>query len=435
VQVEDMRGPSDSLRIVPTLEASLAPMTSTIFLITCEPSGCPLDSTHIEFSGIARLGGFRVVSDVPVLVYQWNPYGDTPPGDASLVLPRHTLDNDYIVASWHIEALSGDPDFEARSQVTIIATEDNTSLTFTPTVRSWAGPEVPAVNGGATSPVITLNAFDVLQIAAEVEHTDLTGTQITADKPIAVYGGHDCPNIPEYGEGYCDHLEEQLFPLSAWGEDAVLARYAPRVQNTMEEDQPLWRVIAGTDDMTVNFDPPVSGVGGSYYFANSGEMLQFFSPEDHYAWAHLGSTPGNPAPFLAYQLMTGSRYVNGTTGDPAMLLAPPAGQYLERYVFNTEDDWGYAYDHVIIVRQSGTPVTVECLGPLPGGDFTPVGSTSWEVGRFYLDEDGYVGACTDGVQRLTAGGSVGLSVVGANTNTSYAYMGGVGVYHINPIID
>lgn len=56
---------------------------------------------------------------------------------------------------------------------------------------------------------LILNRFETYQI----EHTvDMTGTVVESSSPIAVFSGNDC-NILN-GQGFCDHLIEQL-PLTS----------------------------------------------------------------------------------------------------------------------------------------------------------------------------------------------------------------------------
>ena len=436
VRVEDMRGTGGTLRTVPGTELALAPGELHIYELTCE-SGCPETTAHIDHTGLLPQGAFRVVSDVPVLAYQWNTYGTgLETTDASLLLPTTSLDADYIGAAWHSGPNTGD-----RSEITVVATVDGTSVTFVPKVATAAGGAVPALAAGVESDPFLLDAFDIIQIEPSVEHADLTGTLITASAPIAVFGGHSCAMVPTPEYYACDHVEEQLLPLRAWGADTVLARYAPRDGLNEVTDPALWRVVAGADAMTVYFDPPVDGVGGSTHFDAQGDVLEFFSPIDHYAWAELDDPedPEEPAaPFLAYQMMTGRLYVGDDSyswGDPLMLLSPPAGQYLDRYVFNTDDKFDFDFDRVIIVRAAGVQVEIDCLGTLPDSDFVAVGSTEWEVGRFALDYLGTdVGTCVDGTHTLLADEPVGLSVVGEDFANSYGYLGGVGVRSINPII-
>jgi hypothetical protein len=315
-------------------------------------------------------------------------------------------------------------------------------VTFVPTSNTVAGAGIAAVTAGDTSDVINMDAFDVAQIAPPTDHLELSGTFIQADKPVAVFGGHSCAMVPSPSYYACDHVEEQLLPLVAWGSETVLARYAVRHNVTASEDPALWRIVAGADDITVYFDPPTVEVGSSYSFSTQGEMLEFESEIDHFAYCEFDDPldPDEPeAPFFAFQMMTGRFYVGGSAylwGDPMMLLSPPAGQYLDHYVFNTDSKFDFAFDRVIIVRPAGVEVELDCLGVLDDADFVSVGSTDWEVGRFALDYNGVdVGSCTDGAHWLEAAEPVGLSVVGEDFANSYGYLGGVGVRAINPILN
>jgi hypothetical protein len=87
-------------------------------------------------------------------------------------------------------------------------------------------------------------------------------------------------------------------------------------------------------------------------------------------------------------------------GDPFMLLSSPAGQYLERYVFNTDST--FDYDELILIRPPGAQVEVDCLGLIADSEFTPVGASPWEVARVYLDHVDGVPGCVDGAHWLIA---------------------------------
>jgi hypothetical protein len=460
VVVEDMRGDGGTLRTVPGLEATLQPGELRVFEVSCAASqgDCPvvepgplqvtLPKVHIEETGKNPRSAFRVVSDVPILAYQWNTYGtQMNTADASLLLPVTALDDEYIGATWPWGHETESPGFE-RGELTVVAVEDGTQVTFTPAVAVEAAEDssVPAMSAGAAAAPIALDAFDVVQISPAVLHADLTGTRISANKPIAVFGTHPCANVPEQPWFACDHVEEQLLPLRAWGADAVLARYAPRPDVTAAQDRPVWRVVAGADGMTVSFDPAVEGVGASHHFVKAGDVLQFMSAASHYASAVLDDPPdpGEPgAPFFAYQLMTGRFWVKDAAGlppladyewgDPFMVLAPPAGQYLNRYVFTTDNVFDFAYDRIVVVRKAGYAVTLDCLGQLDDGAFQPVGASEWEVGWFNLDQPGGVEGCEDGAHRIESDAVFGLTVVGEDYALSVGYPGGIGVRWINPV--
>ena len=46
---------------------------------------------------------------------------------------------------------------------------------------------------------------------------DATGTFVNSSKPIAVYGGHSCAFVPTRNVWFCDHVIEQIPPVSELG--------------------------------------------------------------------------------------------------------------------------------------------------------------------------------------------------------------------------
>ncbi|HUT79069.1 MAG TPA: IgGFc-binding protein, partial [Polyangia bacterium] len=416
---------------------TLTPGQLHVINVACS-SGCLIAPQQIERQGIAINGGFRLTADVPILAYQWNPYGlELYSTDASLLIPTTSLDGTYIVAAWGTGP--GASWQQLRSQVTVVASADDTHVSFIPSVGVAAMGGVGPFTAGVESTTYTLGAYDVIAFEAGVIDQDVTGTVVLADKPVAVFGGHSCANVPSGMYAACDHVEEQLLPLAAWGTETVLARHAPRSTCSATTDTVVWRVIAGADDMTVTFDPPApSPAGASYDFSQQGQLLEFISGEDHFAVGTLNNPPDPEepeGPFFANQVMTGCTYANcgSSEGDPMMLQSPPAGQFLDRYVFNTDNVFDFDYDHIIVVRPTGIAVELDCMGVLPDTGFTAVGSSDWEVGRFFIDDPGNTTGCLDGAHVLIADDQVGLSVVGTADANSYGYLAGVGVRAINPV--
>ncbi len=412
---------------------TLTPGELHVINVTCA-TGCLLPPQQIEVQGLSAGVGFRLSSDVPILAYQWNPYGiELFSTDASLLIPTTSLDGTYIAAAWG-EGPGESP--ESTSKVTVVITEDNTTLTFTPSVNVPSLGGVGPFTAGVQSAEYTLQEYDVISLSPAVHNDDLTGTVIQANKPVVVFGGHSCANVPTGAWAACDHVEEQILPLTAWGTSTVLARHADR--HECSKQGVLWRIIAGADDMTVTFDPPVPApYNSSYTFAQQGQVITFESEQDHYVEGILNnpSDPAEPeASFFAYQMMTGCLYVNcfDIEGDPMMLQSAPAGQFLDRYVFNTDDVFDFAYDHIIIVRRGGTEVTLDCLGVIPDSEFESVGGSNWQTARIFIDNPENSTGCLDGAHVLSATDQVGLSVVGSAHANSYGYLGGVGVRSINP---
>ncbi|MCY1066982.1 hypothetical protein OV090_19580 [Nannocystis sp. RBIL2] len=73
---------------------------------------------------------------------------------------------------------------------------------------------------------------------------DLTGTLVSADKPVQVYGDQECTNVPA-----CDQLEESMFPIETLAEECVVV---PPVQvpNDRFDKAQVVPAIASEDNTT-----------------------------------------------------------------------------------------------------------------------------------------------------------------------------------------
>jgi hypothetical protein len=189
--------------------------------------------------------------------------------------------------------------------------------------------------------------------------------------------------------------------------------------------------------MTIYFDPPAPPpANAEYYFAEQGEVLQFTAVNNYFASALLEDPPDPlepDAPFLAYQMMAGTMYSNCSEGDPMMLQAPFLDQLLDHHWFATHTALDFDYDHIVVVRELGTEVTLDCLGVLSDSDFDTVGASAWEVAQIFIDDPGDTTDCVDGLHEISADGPIGVSVVGTTGLTSYGYLGSTGLLPINPV--
>jgi hypothetical protein len=414
-------------------DETLSPNATTRINVTGECADCLLPDRAVSSQGYGEGRAFRLASDYPVLAYQWNPYDEPNEGEASLLFPTVMLGTEYISQSWRVGEECGFDEGEMNngSQITVIATEDDTTITVTPKHDGIPG----IAEMGETSDPISLNRYDVFTFAAatgegvhEIPNNDpanagdLSGTEIVADKPIAVFGGHVYGIVypfnpdPYYSMTSGNHLEEQILPFATWGDQAVLARYAPRPNCDESRDQALWRIVAGADDMTITFSPPLPvPYGATHHFDMRGDVLEVPTQGSHFAQATFDNpaTDDARAPFLAVQLMS-TEPAAGAGGDGMMMLTTPTAQYLDKYVFVTNDVGDYQNDYVIVTKRPETEVWFECLGYVDQSEFSPVGGSGWEIGYLYVDNQfgGATGSCTDGRQRLVASDPVGAWVVG-----------------------
>src|SRR5690606_19052755 len=184
----------------------------------------PNENHTAPSAGLGSNVGFRITSDSPVTAMQINPIGGAPSfvPDASMLLPINSLGQAYYGMGY------------GGGWVIVVATEDGTTL------NTDAGVQV-------------LDAFDTYTFTPA---SDPTGFFVGSDRPVAVFSGSSCVTVPA-GAGWCDHIEEAVIPLAAWGTSYVAARHPQREPMLSPPVEPVyWRVIAGVDNVTIAVAPP-----------------------------------------------------------------------------------------------------------------------------------------------------------------------------------
>ncbi|MBM4371900.1 MAG: IgGFc-binding protein [Deltaproteobacteria bacterium] len=362
------------------------------------PTGHDIDgSIHTNRS-------FRVESTAPVTMHQFNPLNglNVFTNDASLLLPSTAVGQDYLVMSWPMRT-SG---YTIRGFVTIIGTqEDVTHVQVWPSSPVLGGSNVQSMQANPPQPYeFYLEQGDVLNLETDgMEGSDLTGTRISADQKVNVFGGHECANIP-LGVNYCDHVEQQLYPVTAWGSHYVGDAFYPR--NGSQVD--TWRIMSGADNVQVIIAPPVATAPATM---SRGQWFEFTTGQSFNVTA--------TGPILVGHYLQGSNYPGfgvgcpdkGTgIGDPAFTLVVPVEQFLDEYTFLTPPH--YVEDYVNITFKPGTQVMLD--GAPVMGNMANLGE--WAVIQMKVG---------DGVHTVTAPEPFGLTVYGYDCDVSYAYPGGL----------
>lgn len=385
-------------------------------------------------------GSYRIRSDVPVTIHQFNPLSyqtnapctENPvPGqtrcnsytnDASLLLPVQALTGSYLVMSRATHYLvtsagaGGSPGF-----VAIVNTED-TAASVTVRAHSYViasdDGSIDAMSPGEEA-TLTLAPGEVVQLLSDIPTTcpsalepdprnrevqycetgsdyDLTGTEIVSAHRLAVFSGHNCAFVP-YDRWACDHLEEQLFPTEALGTTLV----SPLGYQQRAEPN-LVRVVSATDDNTITFSPTPSEGPETVVLAR-GEQVEvriqrptrvtgtgailaarFFVGQDY---AGLGSS-GSSAP-----------------GDPSMGLLVPDLQGRTQYVFLAPDTYAAMYVDVIAPAGARVELDGQVIGTLREAIGTGVTTATLPISA--------------GVHRLSSTIPIGAHVYGFGSYTSY----------------
>ncbi|WP_106395819.1 IgGFc-binding protein [Enhygromyxa salina] len=373
---------------------------------------------HQEGTGVKVGGAYRVVSDTPIIAYQFNPIdGQTSLlSDASMLYPVASWDDLNQVVSWAA------PSPSSRPYVTIAAAFDNTEITFTPPVATVGAGGVPAT-GANQAIVIQIDEGDTVSINPVDANEALTGATVDSDPdhPIALFSGHTCANIPG-GVCCCDHLEEQLSGVRLWGQEFVAA-HVP-VRDLAAPEATLWQIYASEDDTTVtlDYDPALSGLPGPSLELNKGEVEEMFVTAPPGTEADFAISADRPIAVMGY--MIGAFNLGpGLTevGDPAMIQFPATEQFLPRYVVLVPGTW--VNDALMLTRAAGATIEIDGV-PVDEMAFEPVDNGDWEVARVSVP---------DGVHLLEGGNDpFGVVVIGWDQYDSYAYVGGTGTGKINP---
>ena len=334
--------------------------------------------------------GVRVCTVEPVSVYglTQKPHAT----DAFQGIPVDALGTEHLVMAYP-DTLPLFP--YGGSSFTVVAVEDDTNVRVTPTAATTGHP--------AGEPfTIALDRFDVYTLVSPADGSDLTGSRIVADRPVALMGSNRCANVPA-GITACDHLVEQLPPTSTWGSEFVVPSLAARTGGDVV------RVLARDHATVVSVDgrEPFRLDGGEHRDVElpSGESL------------HVSAT----APLLVAQFAKGSE-ADGRQGDPFMALAVPVAQYRHSYTLDSVAHRSFPFDSWInVVAPDGSTCTD---GDTPIGPLEPVVGSRWSVARHHTVEGPHVIDCR--------GAEFGVLTYGWEFFESYGYPGGFDLGPIAP---
>ena len=348
---------------------------------------------------------YRVRTSAPVAAYQFNPLDNENvfSNDGSLLIPRHTFDSEYYAMTW--QTLTRRPERQDFTSYTaVVAWQDGTEVTITPSADVRAGPGLPAMTGG-TPEVFTLNAYDILNLEA-VADGDLTGTrvQVTGGNAasVAVFSGHEAVSILSPGANCCaDHIEEMMLPTSTWGSEYAIAHSKVRV-----DESDLLRIMAQKADTSVSISS-----GASCPVLAAGEFCEVEISSD------VEISSSEPV-LIGHYLKSVINNASGAgSGDPSLAIAVPVEQFRSTYAFLVPAE--YEEQYISVVAQLGALVTLD--GADISAQLTAMGSNGRGAARI---------AVQPGQHELLCAGGCGLEVYGYSEAVSYFFAGGLDLEQI-----
>ena len=392
---------------IPTAHRPVVIRLDSVDLLMPVPNGPTQEITRrtlrVRFSEEVTLHGMNTM--------RWS-------SDGFLALPDDALGREHLVMSYPntieplpIGQLSSRSDF--TSQFAVAATQNNTIVTVNPTVR---------VNVRANSEpfTITLNEGEVFLGQAKDSirpraGNDLTGTLITASKPVVVYGGHQRANIPWDETVGRDHLVEQLPAVEFWDSAAVAFPHFQLPKSV--PDTNYVRILAAFDNTDIIIH------GGYQTTLRAGEAYHIPLLEG------MSITASRPVLVAQFQHSTVDAaqlsMPNDTIGDPFMTLVQGTGQYQREYVvecLETDEPayQGFTHHFVNITIPSDALETLYIDGRrLSEEEFLAFGRVS--------ASDYVCGAIPvpAGSHTFTADEPFGLTVYGYGVYNSYGFPGGM----------
>ena len=239
---------------------------------------------------------------------------DSGTSDSFFALPLIELGDEYVYYGISVRRTSVHS-FPVNSSILIVGTENNTmmKLTVTQSVNIGVGNIVTTLTPGIQYSFV-INRLQTVYIGSP---EDLSGTKIVTNKPVSVFSGHQCANIP-WDVQACDHLIEQIPPTALWGKVFYIAPLASKTSYTI-------KALAAYNSTIINV---YCNNTMESYTINEGEFINRTSQINEYCAIYSNKE------VLVVQLTHGGREDNNN-GDPMMTLVPATNQYLDKFDFST----------------------------------------------------------------------------------------------------
>ena len=367
------------------------------------PSSVEVSSYHDQDKGI-----YLTISSDNVTVIGQNQERYT--SDTVFVLPIMELDNVYVY--YGISVSRGNED----SSILIVGTENNImmNLTTTQSVSISVGNTVTNLSSGIQYSFV-INRLQTVYIEST---DDLSGTKIVTDRPVSVFSGHECGNVP-WNVSYCSHLIEQIPPTALWGKIYYTAPLANKTSYTI-------KVLAAYNSTTVNM---YCNNTIESHVINEGEFIDKISQMNKYCAIYLNKKA------LVLQLSHGGGEDLNHYGDPMMTLVPDTNQYLNKFDFSTihnSSESGYNhYVNIIVMAQYYHPNMIYLIS---GGVNRSLATQQWVPIQVNSITEAYATQVRipEGVTHIIhtdAAAQMMAIVYGFNRHDGYGHIGGINNNH------
>ncbi len=327
----------------------------------------------------------QVTAGAPVIVYGLNDEEFTT--DAYTALPVNAVGTSYTVLAFGSGCCG-------NSEFSVVATQNDTEVTITPSVNGGGGDTRPA----GVPYTVTLNQGQEYQLQATTNPEDLTGTKITSTAPVSVFGGEQCANIPNNDYAACDYVVEQNIPDDAWGTSFLTEPLKMRLHGDYFE------LVADENETEVKLN---------------GAVVAMLNAGEHYSQEVEGASEWSSSKPIELAQYSNSSTYDGTTGDPSMMIIPPYQQFETSYTITTPVNSETVFTNYVnlVVPKSAVGLVAIDGTPVPASEYNAIGSSEFEGAQVDL---------TPGSHVITGNGEpFGAFSYGFAAFNAYSYYGGM----------
>ena len=304
--------------------------------------------SRLYFTGITNRGiHVESTNGIPVAVWLYS-YATNSSAGGSMLFPTNTWNSSYTVQAYGGKSNNSYP----NSFFFVIANQDNTPVTFTPsndiidssatTILTEGHQPSDVLYHQDSTYTIVLNKGQVFNAMGFIQGSgnnnalglDLSGTKVSTscDKKIAVFGGNgrclintlsstiSACNSPTGGS---DNLVQQMLPKVAWG-----TKYLTVPTKTMEYN--VFRI-------TVSDPITVVKVNGKVYNSNWNARGLYYELEGNTPFKIESDRPVNVTQFITSGDCQSSSIGNNGLGDPEMIILSPVQQSITSTTVLTPD--------------------------------------------------------------------------------------------------
>lgn len=321
--------------------------------------------------------------------------------DMTCVLPTPSLGNRYMVQCYPDKAGSNNM---FRSQFCVVATENNTHITV-----HLTGSTLDGLSSNSTHNY-TLHAGQLIRFRGSSSggDSDLTGSTIESDKNVAVFSGHFCAYVPYTTGASCDHIYDQLLPITAWG-----TRFVARTTGA---------VVADHVRVMPRFNNTGIYVNGNHVATTNAGQVYDFTLNNYNPTAYIETC----GPALVYLFLgsTGNDY-----SDPSMMPILPVDQMAQDITFCTYHTQGCNTHFVNIIAETSEVPNLLLDNNYISSQFQTCGANPlYSTAQVHLSE---------GAHRLRTTGNRGFLgyACSKGSHESYAYSVGSRMVVTNAMIN